>query len=410
VNGSVNGNDGYGNGDGGVEGFGDYTNQADNGPFTTPNIPQFSTYDYVRFYSLISDIPNDISYEIAQYQTGENTYPLGHDTAYTTNTEYLTPSVDVLDNTYMFTVPEESLKFFLTDVLSTDNQNFTFTMGMKIWCEDNFLNDDDTWNYLWINSYNLTFGYEKIIDRDTYGSWKQVGNAITEENAQILNGIVEFDYKIDSPWTTSSPNSEIRIKINDNLHNETIKLSGASLAFEQAKIDGFNVTNLLQKNVNISLSIEVYLADEFSLSKNFTISITNVHLKVAYVLIEEPPPPPEDSWPYLAGLGGAVVLLGAGFISYESFFKYPAQVRNIRNLRRKIRKGRQIKPMHTKDSSSLSSKIQSEEKEILQKKLKSSQTKPSPAPKKSTGEKYVDSEKIKTPEIKETKSVEGIEE
>ncbi len=190
VNATVAANDGYSNGDGGIEAFGDYTNIADVAP-SLGTTPQFATYDYVRFYSLISDVPNNISYEIAQYQSGQDTYPLGHDT-YTSDPEYLTQTDDSLNDTYLITVPEESLRFFLSDVLSTDNQNFTFTMGMKIWCEDNFLNDDDDFSDLLIKSYNLTFGYEKIIDRNTYARWEQLGNAITEDNAQITNGIVKY--------------------------------------------------------------------------------------------------------------------------------------------------------------------------------------------------------------------------
>ncbi len=337
VNGTVSGNDGYGNGDGGVEAFGDYTNQQDNGPFTTPNIPQFSTYDYVRFYSLISDVPNNISYEIAQYQTGGDTYPLGHDTNYTDNTEYLTQSIDRLNDTYMFTVPEESLKFFLGNVLSTDDQNFTFTMGMKIWCEDNFLNDDDDWHELIIKDYNLTFGYEKIIDRDSYATWTQEGNSILEENAQIINGIVKFKYKTDTLWAGYLPNSEFRVRINGNLHNEAIKLSTATSVFQEALSVGFNVTNLLQKDVNLSLTIELYVSDEFALGDNITVSITDAQLWVAYILVETPPPPIQKGWGYLIGLVTGATLLLSGFAAYEGFLKYPAEVRLIRSMKRKVR-------------------------------------------------------------------------
>ena len=55
---------------------------------------------------------------------------------------------------------------------------------------------------LLLNTYNLTFGYEKIIRSRHIWTWSQVGNSITEDNAQITNGIVKFDYKIDTPWAT----------------------------------------------------------------------------------------------------------------------------------------------------------------------------------------------------------------
>ncbi|TFG20100.1 MAG: hypothetical protein EU530_04150 [Promethearchaeota archaeon] len=395
VNATVKANDGYGNGDGGVEAYGDYTNVADVPP-SQATTPQFSTYDYVRFYSLVSDHTNTKSYEIAQYQTGQYTYPLGQD-SYSSDAEYLTTTYDYLTDTYLFTVPEESLIFFLSDVLSTDNRNFNFTMGMKIWCEDNFLNDDDSWDDLLIKSYNLTFSYEKIIDRDTSASWSQVGNSIVEDNAQITNGIVKYDFKIDTPWEPSSPNSELRIRINGNTHNETIKLSSGTFSFQESKTEGFNVTKLLQKEVNITLSIELYLADEFALADNITVSITNVQLWVAYVLIEPPAPPPESNWPYLYGLMGGVVLLGVGFGAYEGHFKYPAQVRQIRNLKRRIRTGRGTKPLTKKDASAISNEIQASEKTQLQKKLKTSSTKSTAASKEASSKSYVEADKIKEP-------------
>jgi len=402
VNATVKANDGYSNGDGGVEAYGDYTNIADVPP-SQATTPQFSTYDYVRFYSLVSDLPNEKSYEIAHYQTGQDTYRLGHD-VYTTDPQYLTTTYDSLTDTYLFTVPEESLKFYLSDVLSTNNRNFTFTMGMKIWSEDNFLNDDDDWDELLINSYNLTFSYEKIINPDTYARWSQAGNSIIEDNAQITNGIVEFKYKIDIPWISSSPNSELRVRINGNLHNETIKLSTATISFQNAKLDGFNVTKLLQKDINISLAIEIYLADEFSLVDNITVSIDDVQLWVAYILIEAPPLPPENAWPYLYALMGGVVLLGVGFGSYEGYFKYPAEVRNIRTIKRKIRRGRSIKPLIKKDASTLSKELLTKDQDQLHKKLRSSSTTPSKG-KEARTKKYIEAEKIKESKVPESKEI-----
>jgi hypothetical protein len=168
-------------------------------------------------------------------------------------------------------------------------------------------------------------------------------------------------------------------------------------------VNGFNVTKLLQKDVNISLTIELYLADEFALNTNLTISITDAQLWVAYVLIETPEPPPQSAWPYLYGLMGAGVLMIGGFAAYEGFFKYPTEVRHIRSLKRKIRRGKTTHPMTSKDAGTLGKEIHAKEQTQLHKKMNSSSTKSPSKGKEGSSKSYVEAEKIKEPKPQETK-------
>ncbi|NVM46982.1 MAG: hypothetical protein HWN79_18920, partial [Candidatus Lokiarchaeota archaeon] len=234
------------------------------------NTTQYATGDYVRFYVLISDLPKNNIHEIGKYQTTN----LGQDS----------PEISTLSDTLMIPVTEQTLIFYLTSVLNEDNYNFTVAIGMRIWCEDNFPQDSDWWKLLIIKSINLTFSYEKKIDQSTSISWNQIGNKLAGANIDIENATLNFKYIIDQKnWTSSSPNSEIRVYINNRVHTETVKLSKAKETFQDIKVGGFDVTSLILKDVNISVSIQVYLADTFTLNQTITISIDNASLLISYV-------------------------------------------------------------------------------------------------------------------------------
>ncbi|MHA1670032.1 MAG: hypothetical protein ACTSV5_05565 [Promethearchaeota archaeon] len=243
---------------------------SDSGVDTNPTGGYFqgSTGDYVRFYVWISDPANTSIFEVAYYQT----LNLGQDS----------PLIDHLGDTVMVTVPENILIFYLTSVLNYNFKNFRISIGMRIWCEDNFAQDADNWQLLILKSVNLTCAYEKKINQFTSLAWNQIGNTISGSNIDIKNATLNFKYKIDKAWTDKSPNSEIRIFVNNNQFAETIKLSKANSTFQDCKVGGFDVTNLILKNVNITLSIEVYIADTLSLDQKYTISIDNASLLISY--------------------------------------------------------------------------------------------------------------------------------
>ena len=285
------------------------------------------TWDYVRFYVLLSDLTKNKIYEVAYNQTID----LGKDSA---------GLKDIMPDTFLTIVPEEDLIFYLTSVLSSDFQNFTVTIGMRIWCEDNWWSDRDRWDSLLIKSCNLTFTYEKKINRFTTASWFQMGNSLSGENIEITGGNLKFQYKIDQLWpVASSPNSEICFFINDNSLLETTKLSSADTNFQEAKIGGFDVTTLILKDVNISVSIQVFIADTFALNQNITISITDVYLQISYT--EFISDTEETPWFFTGIFIIALIAVSAlsGFlIAYIKVWRYPVPVRKVRKYNKTLAK------------------------------------------------------------------------
>ncbi|KKL57506.1 hypothetical protein LCGC14_2234730, partial [marine sediment metagenome] len=256
----------------GLEVAGDDT--SDNPDYTTGD--QYSAGDYIRYYVNLADINKNKMYpEVIAFQ---NT-TLGTDSAGSSpgTLDYMYDHVVEVDD-------ENDLIFILNNLFHTyNNYNLTITIGIRINCEDNFYSDDDNFEDIYITSADLSFTYEKKIDRDTSISWNQVGNKITGENVNILNATLNFKYKVDQLWPTTSSNAEFRLIINGTQHSETVRLSKATTSFQDAKNGSFDVGYLIRKDVNISLSIQVYLADEFEFNTTITISIDNASLLITYV-------------------------------------------------------------------------------------------------------------------------------
>jgi len=288
----------------------------------------YSTGDYAEFYVLFSDVEESFEPIQAAYN---NTAlgDLGQDD----------PAVGNFSDTPMNAVPENVLKSILKSVLETDGFNFTITLGIDIYCEDNEYGVDiDRWNSLIIRSFNLTFSYEKKIDQFTAASWNQIGEELENStNIQLNDASLEFDYKVDRQWPfLSSPNSEIRILINDKQYIETIKLRTAPITFDKAE---FDVTSLITKGIDISLAIQVFLADTFELADNLTVSIDNVLLVIDYTDLSGK----STEEPFIfrvlfiialivaAGLGGYLYL-------YQKILKYPKPVRKVRKYRFSLKK------------------------------------------------------------------------
>jgi len=301
---------------------------SDSGIDTDPTGGGFqgATGDYIRYYVWISDEENNDIFEVAYNQT----YNLGQDD----------PLIDTMEDTYMVCVPEEILIFYLSTVLSKDYKNFTISIGMRIWCEDNFWQDADNWTLMAIKSVNLTFSYEKKINQFTSASWCQIGAAIDEPNAEVTSAILRFKYKINHTWPASlSPFSEIRILLNDNFHSQSIPLTSATSSFQEAESGGFDVSKLILLGANITLSIQVFLANTFGLNKNITVSIDDVKLEISYIILEPAP----DLTLVVYGLTGGIIALVTLFGLYELHFKYPPVVRRARKLRKKIQSKRKVK-------------------------------------------------------------------
>ncbi|MCK4381422.1 MAG: hypothetical protein KAW51_09820, partial [Candidatus Lokiarchaeota archaeon] len=237
------------------------------------SLNQQESYDYVRFYVLISDLSKNKVYEMAYLQPND----LGAGNP---------PGDDTLSNTYLIPFSEEDLIYFITSVLSTDYFNFTITLGIRIYTADNSNTyDNDEFHELLIKSVNFNFTYQRKINQLTSISWNQEGekpNDVSSNTVVVTEALLDFKYMINDTWTISSPNSEIRILINDFKHTETVKLSTATTSLQKAKIEGFDITYLIEEDQNINISIQVYIADEFTLNRSIRISVDDIYLNVTY--------------------------------------------------------------------------------------------------------------------------------
>ncbi|MFW9946552.1 MAG: hypothetical protein ACFFDX_06950 [Candidatus Odinarchaeota archaeon] len=284
-------------------------------------------YDSVRFYVLISDLENTEIHEIAWYQSID----LGKDSA---------GAYDSITDSFMDKVLEETLIIYLSSLFERDSSHFKITLGIRIKCVDNWDFDRDRWDPLRIKSCNLTFTYQKIIDQFTAISWNQIGNQISGDNVYITGANLNFKYKVNETWPNLlSPNSELRILLNNNSHSEAINLNLATTSFQEAKSEGFDITYLILKDINISLSIQLYLADEFLFNKSITISIDEVYLEISYITIFEETLSEPEIFRLLLILALIVgTALGTYLILYQKIFKYPLPVRKVRKYRRTLNK------------------------------------------------------------------------
>ena len=293
-----------------------------------------SLFDFARFYVEISDVNNIESYEIAHNKTLNlgQTYDGRRDYNYTTRV--------YMNDTNMTTVDEDILIFALTQVLKHDGYNFTVTLGIDVDSEDNYPGYElDVWYSLLIKSCDLSFTYIKRMDTSSIVSWNQIGNKINGTNVKIIDGNLNFRYKIDQPWpSSSSPNSEIRVIINDKQHSETIKLGSAITDFRYAKVGGYNVTSLINEGINISLSIQLVIADDFGLDRKIDVSIDDVYLLISYT--ETIPDTIEEPWiatGFFIITAIATLVLGGFLIMYIKVWRFPIPIRKVRKYRKSLR-------------------------------------------------------------------------
>ncbi|TXT60664.1 MAG: membrane protein of unknown function [Promethearchaeota archaeon] len=235
----------------------------------------FAIGDFVVFYVQISNL----DYTTPIYPVAENkTKFLGQDA---------NPRIINHTNTVLVNTNESEIINALNNALKSDPNysNFTITLGIDIYCEDNYrYSDTDTFNYLRIKSCNLNFTYKRIIDEYTTTSWNQEIEKISGNNLQIKEAFFNFKYKIDGNWPQVAPLSELKFYINNKTYEqETLKLLDAPKSFQEAKAGGFDVTSLLQKDVNITLSIQVFLKDTFELNQTLRISLDDVYLNVTLI-------------------------------------------------------------------------------------------------------------------------------
>jgi len=212
-------------------------------------------------------------------------------------------------------------------------------LGIDLYCEDNEYNVDiDNWNMMIMRSFNLTFTYEKKVDQFTSVSWEQTGNQLTGENVEIMSAALNFQFKVNDFWPSSlSPNSEIQVLINNKKLRETVKLTRATDTLQYAFQVNNDVTSYISKDIDIALSIRLYLADEFGLGENITVSIDNIHFVITYVVyIDDPLSEPFIFRILLIVAIIAGLSIGGYLLAYQRVLKYPRPVRKVRKYRRTL--------------------------------------------------------------------------
>ena len=307
---------------------------------TTLSINQYEKYDYAQFYVEVTTLDID---ELNTYRIAFNqTRMLGNEGLSLYDIEGLIGAYE-----------EQAIIDALTNVLAVDpgHNNFTVVIGIYMYCEDNNSNTDrDDWVELRFKNLNMTFSYVKKINQFTAVSWNQDLNAINRtvgnSTIQITDATLNFKYKIDQNWTESSQNSQIRIYINDRKYERIISLIDYdnSSGWQDAPEDGsFDIASKILPYEEFTLSIQVYLAEDFGLENNITISITDVYLSISYIESWTVPSPPSDPEPWIFAallifVSIAAVCLGGYFIAYQRFLKYPKPVRKVRKFKRTLNK------------------------------------------------------------------------
>jgi len=319
-----------------VNGSADTNVETPNDDLSFDGAGWFATYyDYARFYIKISNLDYINLYEVAYYQTVD----LGEGD----QIRQATGDISYLNNTLMTIINEPTLIFYLTKALEKDPYHFGITLGIDIYCEDNYNQADlDTFYSLLIKSVNLSFIYEKKMDRLSSASWNQITNMINGSNVEITEANLRFKYEINELWSESlSPNSEIRILINNIEHSETIKLSSATTIFQDAKIGGFDVTEITPPYENLTISIQAILGDNFGLNETSILSIDDVYLEISYTeTFVDPLPISEPIIFRILVIAASIIALclGGYLVAYQRVLKYPRPIRKVRKFKRTLKR------------------------------------------------------------------------
>lgn len=300
----------------------------------TQPLNQHVIYDHAQFYVEISDLEvNELNtYRIAFNQTRL----LG-------NEDLLFYEMEGL----ISRKSEQAIIDAINNVLAIDSghNNFTVVLGIYMYCEDNYSgNDRDQWEDLRFKNLDLTFTYEKKINQFNAISWNQELDPINGSNVLVTAADLNFKFKVDQNWTEASQNSQIRVYINDRKYEQTISLIDYvySPDFQEARIGGFDIVSKILPYESFNLSIQVFLAEDFGLEEDITISITDVYLYISYTeTFPDPPSIVSEPWFFaalLAIVSAATVFLGGYFIAYQRVLKYPKPVRKVRKFKRTLNK------------------------------------------------------------------------
>ena len=239
---------------------------------------QSATFDYIRFFILVSDLERKKTNEIAYNQTRY----LGDDDA--------PGDTDTMPDTKLTNIPSSRIKDYISEALSYDGFNFTLTIGVRYWCEDNRAKDNDTWNDILIKNVSLEISFEKKIDQFTSHSWNQQISDINSLKTNVNDSLeidkcyLKYDYNISELWSNFSQNSEIQILLNGISFAKTIKLTEVNTSISSEQFDITKIISNIPFDENIKISIRLFLADNFELNRTVVITIDNIYLDIYYTL------------------------------------------------------------------------------------------------------------------------------
>ena len=234
----------------------------------------YAVGDYVYFYIMVENYEGSHQFECASYQTTT----LGRDDLEDIFHDHSISGIN------LNVVDDNVLISYLGAIFAnTAYDGFTITLGIDIYCEDNFQDDQDLFHELRFNNFCFNFTYEKKMNRYASVAWSQEGNQVPSgSDIQVDYATLEFDVKSNKNFTADSPNSEVQVLINGNKFVETIKLDDLNDTFDHVV---FDLTPLITKGINLTTSIRLMLLDNFILNETFRISIDNVSLEIKYSII-----------------------------------------------------------------------------------------------------------------------------
>jgi hypothetical protein len=136
----------------------------------------------------------------------------------------------------------------------------------------------------------------------------------------------------------------MRILVNNIKILETIKLidTNASSLFQEAGIGGFDITSMISKEENVSIDIQLYIADEFIYDQIITVSIDDVFLEISYIeFIPEGDISTFLLWLFITALLSIIGILGS--LSLRSYVFLPRQQRKKSYLLQRTQKFKDIR-------------------------------------------------------------------
>ena len=173
-------------------------------------------------------------------------------------------------------------------------------------------------------------------------SMHQIGASLKGNNIEIISAILNFKYKIDPYWVSSlTQHSEMKVLINNYDSGININLNTINGSFQYLKDGGVDLTSLILKDINISLTISLNIGDNFVLDRLIKISVDDINFEINYSVEIEDPPPPNYFIPIILILSLLSILV-LGSLSFKAYVLIPRKSKKFASLILKTQKMKDI--------------------------------------------------------------------